>query len=138
MFERFLENLGLKCLLAEQPVKLANLVLQGTTSSPLPAAVKPPCATNRRHVNSWFGATPCRRATKLTVIPGSKVSSTIRTFSDAVQRRRRWTDVMISTRSVGLIIDTVVCLTLAKWETVSGQFGGYLTPRSSPKSCYFR
>jgi hypothetical protein len=25
----------------------------------------------------------------------------------------------------GLIIDTVVCLTLAKWETVSGQFGGY-------------
>jgi hypothetical protein len=34
---------------------------------------------------------------------------------------------MISTRSVGLLIDTVVCLTLAKWETVSGQFGGYLT-----------
>jgi hypothetical protein len=25
----------------------------------------------------------------------------------------------------GLVIDTVVCLTLAKWETVSGQFGGY-------------
>jgi hypothetical protein len=25
-----------------------------------------------------------------------------------------------------LVIDTVVCLTLAKWETVSGQFGGYL------------
>jgi transposase-like protein len=23
-------------------------------------------------------------------------------------------------------MDTVVCLTLAKWETVSGQFGGYL------------
>jgi len=22
----------------------------------------------------------------------------------------------------------VVCLTLDKWETVSGQFGGYLTP----------
>jgi hypothetical protein len=34
---------------------------------------------------------------------------------------------MISTRSVGLVIDTVVCLTLAKWETVSGRFGGYLT-----------
>ena len=33
---------------------------------------------------------------------------------------------MISTRSVGLVIDTVVCLTLDKWETVSGQFGGYL------------
>ena len=26
----------------------------------------------------------------------------------------------------GLVIDTLVCLTLAKWETVSGQFGGYL------------
>jgi hypothetical protein len=24
-------------------------------------------------------------------------------------------------------MDTVVCLTLAKWETVSGRFGGYLT-----------
>ena len=24
-------------------------------------------------------------------------------------------------------LDTVVCLTLAKWETVSGRFGGYLT-----------
>jgi hypothetical protein len=31
---------------------------------------------------------------------------------------------MISTRSLELVIDTVVCLTLAKWETVSGQFGG--------------
>src|SRR5215510_931705 len=37
---------------------------------------------------------------------------------------------MISTRSVELVIDTVVCLTLAKWETVSGQFGGYFTPAS--------
>jgi hypothetical protein len=36
---------------------------------------------------------------------------------------------MISTRSVGLVIDTVVCLTLDKWETVSGQFGGYLIGR---------
>jgi hypothetical protein len=34
---------------------------------------------------------------------------------------------MISTRSAGLLIHTVVCLTLAKWETVSGRFGGYLT-----------
>jgi hypothetical protein len=34
---------------------------------------------------------------------------------------------MTSTKFVGLLIDTVVCLTLAKWETVSGQFGGYLT-----------
>jgi hypothetical protein len=34
---------------------------------------------------------------------------------------------MISTRLVELVIDTVVCLTLTNWETVSGQFGGYLT-----------
>jgi hypothetical protein len=27
----------------------------------------------------------------------------------------------------GLAIDTDVCLTLPKWETVSGQFGGYLS-----------
>src|SRR6516162_734903 len=37
---------------------------------------------------------------------------------------------MISTRSAGLLIDTVVCLTLAKWETVSGRFGGYLIERA--------
>jgi hypothetical protein len=33
---------------------------------------------------------------------------------------------MISTRSGVLVIDTVVSLTLRKWETVSGQFGGNL------------
>ena len=36
---------------------------------------------------------------------------------------------MISTRFVGLVIDTIVCLTLVKWETVSGRFGGYLIRR---------
>ncbi len=61
------------------------------------------------------------------VAPGSRVSSTIRTFSEAAQRRRRWTEVMTSMRSEGWVIDTIVCLTLAKWETVSGPFGGYLT-----------
>ena len=39
---------------------------------------------------------------------------------------------MISIRSVGLVIDTVVCLTLGKWETVSGQFGGYLISNVGP------
>src|SRR6516162_2779179 len=41
---------------------------------------------------------------------------------------------MISTRSAGLLIDTVVCLTLAKWETVSGRFGGYLTHGTETKT----
>ena len=36
----------------------------------------------------------------------------------------------------GLIIDTVVCLTLAKWETVSGQFGGYLTVKQDKSIKY--
>jgi hypothetical protein len=48
---------------------------------------------------------------------------------------------MISTRSVGLLIDTVVCLTLAKWETVSGRFGGYFIWRLfdayGPQRCYW-
>ena len=36
-------------------------------------------------------ATSCRRATRLIVMLGSNVSSTIHAFSDAVQRKRRWT-----------------------------------------------
>ena len=39
------------------------------------------CGKDDRAAN-WFGATPCRRATKLTV-SGLKVCSTIRTFSEA-------------------------------------------------------
>jgi hypothetical protein len=42
---------------------------------------------------------------------------------------------MISTRSVGLLIDTVVCLTLAKWEPVSGRFGGYLRDEFNVTDC---
>jgi hypothetical protein len=42
-----------------------------TTCSPLPAGVSAPSTTSRRQVKSWFGATPCRRATKLTVMPES-------------------------------------------------------------------
>ncbi len=38
---------------------------------------------------------------------------------------------MISTRSGVLVIDTVVSLTLSKWETVSGQFGGNLTAHAA-------
>jgi hypothetical protein len=74
-------------------------------------------------VNNWLAAMPCRRATRLTVIPGSKVRLE-GLFDHANLLRGRpapttLTDVMISTRSVELVIDTVVCLTLAKWETVS-------------------
>src|SRR3954467_1986736 len=66
-------------------------------------------------------------------MPGAKVASTRRIFSAAVQRRRRWTEVMISTRSEVLVIRSVISLTLPKWETLSGHFGGNLTCRSPAK-----
>src|SRR3954465_13736795 len=73
-------------------------------------------------------------------MPGAKVASTRRIFSAAVQRRRRWTEVMISTRSEVLVIRSVISLTLPKWETLSGHFGGNLTDfvtyPSQPKRCH--
>jgi hypothetical protein len=63
----------------------------------------------------------------LTVMPGAKVASTRRIYSAAVQRRRRWTEVMISMRSEVLVIRSVISLTLPKWETLSGHFGGNLS-----------
>ena len=36
---------------------------------------------------------------------------------------------MISIGSDGLVIDTVVCVTLAKWETVSSQVPGAAQPK---------
>ena len=64
----------------------------GRTSWPLPAAVSAP----------WARATPWRRVTKRTVMPGSNVSSIRR-----IGHRHG-------------------CMPLAKWETGSGQFGGCL------------
>jgi hypothetical protein len=46
--------------------------------------------------------------------------------------RRKSMPQRCSTRSVGVLIDTVVCLTLAKWETVSGRFGGYFNEGPTP------
>src|ERR1043165_6862489 len=84
----------------------------GTTSSPAPTANSAPSAYSRRQVKSWFGATPCCRATSDTDIPGAKVSCTIRAFSSADQRRRRCTDVITSTRSIFPVIDTGILLVL--------------------------
>jgi hypothetical protein len=83
----------------------------------MPAAVGLSCATNRRHLNNWFGTMPgavlaSRR------YPPAKVSSTIRTFSDgptpAALNRRNELNAF-----EGLDRD-MACLTLAKWETLSG------------------
>ena len=75
----------------------------GATSWPLPAAISAPW------VRAGSGQRHGAELPSVPIMPGSNVSSTIRTFSDAVQRRRRLTDVKISTRSAGLVIDTVVC-----------------------------
>jgi len=95
VFEGLFENLRFQRLLAQEPMKFANLVLQSpiirSRHDLFPTAGRGQAALRHQPtpVNNWFGATPCRRATRLTVIPGSKVSSTMRTFSGAVQRRRR-------------------------------------------------
>jgi hypothetical protein len=94
VLQRLFEGLRLQRLLAEQPVQLPNLALQSlifrhwTTASPLPAAVNLPChqASPREQLVRCH---PMPAGTKLTVVPGSKVSSTMRTFSEADQRRRR-------------------------------------------------
>jgi len=51
----------------------------------------------RRHPYSWLGCIPACRATADTLAPGSSEAATKRSFSAALQRRRRSTDVMIST-----------------------------------------
>jgi hypothetical protein len=50
--------------------------------------VSAPSFARRRQANNWFGAMPCRRATWLTVMPGSIVSAMIASFSAGVRRRR--------------------------------------------------
>jgi hypothetical protein len=40
-------------------------------------------------LKSWFGDTPRRRGTRLTVAPVSRVSSTVASFSATDKRRRR-------------------------------------------------
>ena len=92
--DRLTQDLVLERFLAQEPLQLPNLllggtVLAGTTSSPAPAAVSAPCAISLRQVKSWLPAIPCRRATSETVLPGRFVSSTIRTFSSVLHRRRR-------------------------------------------------
>src|SRR5262245_25486247 len=50
----------------------------------------------RRHPYSWLGWIPASRATAETLAPGSSEADTNRSFSAALHRRRRSTDVMTS------------------------------------------
>src|SRR5581483_2032010 len=62
--------------------------------------VRARCAS-RRQVNNCCGVSPCRRATALTVSPGSYVSATISAFCSGGQPRRRPVPVNTSTRRTG-------------------------------------
>src|SRR5215472_7170054 len=50
----------------------------------------------RRHPYNWLGCIPAWRATADTPVPGSSDVAISRSFSSAVQRRRRCTEVMTS------------------------------------------
>ncbi len=81
----------------------------GTTASPAFTAARLPSSYCLRHANTWFGLTPCRRATAETVAPGSRVSCTMATFSWTERRRRRSGSVrtsMLSTICLGLKLVT--------------------------------
>ena len=71
----------------------------GTTGSLAPTATKEPSVYALRHWNNWLAVMPASRATKETVLPAWYVSWTKANFSEGVQRRRRWTPGITSTRS---------------------------------------
>src|SRR5262249_37095257 len=81
--------------LRSEAMKFANLVLQSpiirSRHDLFPAAGRGQAGLRHQPTPGeqvvWGNA--CRRATRLTVISGSRVSSTMRTFSGAIQRRRR-------------------------------------------------
>lgn len=105
------QDLGLHGLAAEQALRLADAVLEFPHAADRddllvgPDRLLPALGHARRlHWNSRLGETPCSRATAETVMPDCMVCSTSRTFPSAVQRRRRWMPVMISTRSMGFDI----------------------------------
>ena len=81
-------------------------------------------------MKSWFGLTPWRRATRLTEAPGSRLSSTSRIFSAALQRRRRCLEVITSTFSKVSVIRTVIPLTLTGVGDCARSIRGLLQPLS--------
>jgi hypothetical protein len=114
----------------------------GTTASPALTADSAPSCINLRHVNSWFGCNPYLRATADMLIPGCSVSSTITFFSPGVHRRRRCTDVMISTGPIDtfflvVVIALYLFLQLISSFKVSGRKGGYSSPHVEIRNLYY-
>jgi len=95
------------------------------TSSSSDTATAPPSSIRRRQRYNRFGATPFRRATTEMLVPSSRVSSTIRSFSLADQRRRRPPSAMISISDISTC--SGICLSLHGYAQVSARNGGQFT-----------
>ena len=78
--ERLSQVLVLHGLLAENALQLTHLVFQRTT-----LADRNRFVACQRQPNGWFGADPCMRATRVTLLPSRKVISTMREFSSPHQ-----------------------------------------------------
>ena len=101
----------------------------------LGVAVNAPCVASRRKANNWFGAMPCRRATRLTVNPGSCVSATIANFSAGVLWRLRSGPTRTSLFRLLLVRHDNYSYLLSKWEDVSGQIGAASQPSRTVENC---
>jgi hypothetical protein len=74
---------------AQQAASLGEATTTGRSDvDGVAVSLSSPRVSARRHLNTWFAFTPCARATRATLAPGSKVSSAIRRFSDTVRHRR--------------------------------------------------
>ena len=95
----------------------------GTTSWPLPAAVSAPWAKSRRHVKSWFGATPWRRATKRTNHARLERLLDDLDFLRRCPARRRLTEIAPELTGHGL--------TLSKCEAYNRVYGQFYRSRGA-------
>jgi hypothetical protein len=147
-------NMKRWCWLDRRGLPASAIRPNGTASASMPWLSRPPMPAtdghpNRANVNQkhqlrtftrlskvsrWFRLISCRRATRLTKALGSWLSSTIRVFSAALQRRRRCTEVITSTFSGVSVIRTVILLTLPGVGTGPGQFGGRFRSAKSDSS----
>src|SRR6266516_7901264 len=135
MFERLFEDLRLQRLLAEQSMQLSNLALQGPVIRRRNDLL---AAAGRRQGALSDETTPGEELVGSNPMPtryqahGGAGFKGLLDHADLLRGRPAPTplnrgDDFNAILRIGH--DTIVCLTLAKWETVSGRFGGYLTYR---------
>src|SRR5262252_11118037 len=116
MFERLLEDLGFQRLLAEQPLQLAHLALQ----SPIIRGRHDLFATASSRQRPLHHQPPPGEE----LVRGNAMSASHQAYRHARLEGLLDHPNLLCRRPAptGLLIDTVVCLTLAKWEIVSGRF----------------